>query len=167
MSYNFSVIEGEWLVNLNVAFLDFRELCGEKSLWQSFKNQKSESTVLLDFPLAFSWCTPFFQGMLFSWWNLQNKMATFRLFGKNWKKPILNVNFLNQNCIKLNFYWAHLNACSARIILDPRTFNRGHIWGLFWTFWKVSIIKKICCNSSSMPKKCPHFSSTGNQKTVE
>ena len=81
-------------------FFNNKELCGEKSLWQSFENQKSESTVLLHFPLAFSWCTPFFLGILFSWWNLQNKMATFRLFGKNWKKTILNVKFLNQNCIK-------------------------------------------------------------------
>ena len=81
-------------------FFNNKELCGEKSLWQSFENQKSESTVLLHFPLAFSWCTPFFLGILFSWWNLQNKMATFWLFGKNWKKPILNVKFLNQNCIK-------------------------------------------------------------------
>ena len=134
---------------------------------QSFENQKSESTVLLHFPLAFSWCTPFFLGMLFSWWNLQNKMATFQLFRKNWKKPILNVKFLNQNCTKLNFLWVHLNACSARIILDPRIFIRGPIGGLFLTFLKVSMIKKICCTSSSMPKKCPHFSDTGNQKTVE
>ena len=74
-------------------FFNNKELCGEKSLWQSFENQKSESTVLLHFPLAFSWCTPFFLGILFSWWNLQNKMATFRLFGKNWKKPNLNSKF--------------------------------------------------------------------------
>ena len=81
-------------------FFNNKELCGEKSLWQSFENQKSESTVLLHFPLAFSWCTPFFLGIVFSWWNLQNKMATFQLFRKNWKKPTLNVKFLNQNCIK-------------------------------------------------------------------
>ena len=35
-------------------------LCGEKSLWQSFKNEKSEMTVSKDFPLASSWCTSFF-----------------------------------------------------------------------------------------------------------
>ena len=35
-------------------------LCGEKSLWQSFKNKKIEMTVSKDFPLALSWCTPFF-----------------------------------------------------------------------------------------------------------
>ena len=81
-------------------FFNNKEHCGEKSLWQSFENQKSESTVLLHFPLAFSWCTPFFLGIVFSWWNLQNKMATFQLFRKNWKKPTLNVKFLNQNCIK-------------------------------------------------------------------
>ena len=38
-------------------FFNNKELCGEKSLWQSFENQKSESTVLLYFTLAFSWCT--------------------------------------------------------------------------------------------------------------
>ena len=81
-------------------FSNIKELCGEKSLWQSFENKKSESIVLLHFPLAFSWCTPFFLGIVFSWWNLQNKMATFQLFRKNWKKPTLNVKFLNQNCIK-------------------------------------------------------------------
>ena len=35
-------------------------LCDEKSLWQSFKNKKIEMTVSKDFPLALSWCTPFF-----------------------------------------------------------------------------------------------------------
>ena len=35
-------------------------LCGEKSLWQSFKNKKIEMTVSKDFPLALSWCSPFF-----------------------------------------------------------------------------------------------------------
>ena len=91
----------------------------------------------------------------------------FLTFSKTWKKLILNIKFLNQNCTKLNFLWAHLNACSARIILDPRIFIRGPIGGLFLTFLKVSMKKKICCTSSSMPKKCPHFSDTGNQKTVE
>ena len=52
-------------------------LCGEKSLWQSFKNKKSEMTVSKDFPLSLSWCTPFFLQTMFSWRNLQNKMDTF------------------------------------------------------------------------------------------
>ena len=35
-------------------------LCGEKSLWQSFKNKKIEMSVSKGFLLASSWCTPFF-----------------------------------------------------------------------------------------------------------
>ena len=33
-------------------------------------------TVSKDFPLASSWCTPFFLQTMFSWRNLQNKMDT-------------------------------------------------------------------------------------------
>ena len=36
-------------------------------------------TVLWDFPLASSWSTLFFLSTLFSWRNLQNKMASFRV----------------------------------------------------------------------------------------
>ena len=41
-------------------FSNIKELCCKKSLWQSFKIQKSEMIVSKDFPLASSWCTPFF-----------------------------------------------------------------------------------------------------------
>ena len=37
-------------------------------------------TVSKDFPLASSWCTPFFLQTMFSWRNLQNKMDTFCYF---------------------------------------------------------------------------------------
>ena len=80
-------------------FFNNKELCGEKSLWRSFKIQKSEMTVSKDFPLALSWCTPFFLSAQFSWRNLQNKMASFWRFWKNWKKP----NFAAKNlCDKVS-----------------------------------------------------------------
>ena len=44
----------------NQFFSNIKELCGEKSLWQSFKIQKSEMIVSKDFSLALSWCTQFF-----------------------------------------------------------------------------------------------------------
>ena len=36
-------------------FFNNKELCGEKSLWQSFKNQKSESTVFKPRQIPFIW----------------------------------------------------------------------------------------------------------------
>ena len=91
---------------------------------QNFENEKSETTILLDFPLAFSWCTPFFLGMLFSWRNLQNKMLTFSLFRKNEKTLTLKVEFLHVKCVKKKILSDHLHRLSERIILHPRTFIR-------------------------------------------
>ena len=88
------------IYNKNFIFcFNNKKLCGEKSLWRSFKIQKSEMTVSKDFPLALSWCTPFFLSAQFSWRNLQNKMASFWRFWKNWKKP----NFAAKNlCDKVS-----------------------------------------------------------------
>ena len=57
----------KWSQNLHVftvfaifRILDFIQICGEKSLWQSFGTLKYELTVSKDFPSASSWCSPFF-----------------------------------------------------------------------------------------------------------
>ena len=62
--------------------------------------------------------------MLFSRRNSQNKMTTFHIFWKTWKKPLLNGWFLPLDGVKIIFLRAHLHRLSERIILDPQTFIR-------------------------------------------
>ena len=63
--------------------LDSKELCREKSLWQSFKIKKSEMTVSKYFPVAPSWCTPFFfRGCFHGNWH-------FSTFWENQKKTVI------------------------------------------------------------------------------
>ena len=51
-------------------------------------------TVLKDFPLALSWCTPFFLQTLFSWRNLQNKTMQNGCYSQNDKIcPFCFANF--------------------------------------------------------------------------
>ena len=71
---------------------------GGKSLWQSFKNKKSEMTVSKDFPLASSWCTSFFLQTMFSGRNLENKMDTFYCIESSIHfASILFCKFLHEN----------------------------------------------------------------------
>ena len=60
----------------------------QKSLWQSFGNEKTEVAIFLLFPCCSSWCTPFFRSTHFSLRKTQNKMVCFEFFQKNenlWK----------------------------------------------------------------------------------
>ena len=55
-------------------------------------------TVSKDFPLASSWCTPFFLQTMFSWRNLQSKMDTFYHFESSIHfASILFCKFLHEN----------------------------------------------------------------------
>ena len=49
----------------------------QKSLWQSFENEKLEMAILFFFPCSLSWCTLFFLLIHFSWRKSQNKIACF------------------------------------------------------------------------------------------
>ena len=73
-------------------------LCGGKSLWQSFKNKKSEMTLSKDFSLASSCCSPFFLQTMFSGRNLENKMDTFYCIESSIHfASILFCKFLHEN----------------------------------------------------------------------
>ena len=61
--------------------LDSKELCREKSLWQSFKIKKSEMTVSKYFPVAPSWCTPFFFRRCFHGEMCEIKLTLFYFLG--------------------------------------------------------------------------------------
>ena len=56
------------------------ENVSQKSLWQSFENEKSETAIFFLFPRSSPWCTSFFRSTHFSWRKLRNKIAFFRLF---------------------------------------------------------------------------------------
>ena len=64
------------------------ENVSQKSLWQNFENEKSETAIFFIFPRCSSWCTPFFRSTHFSPRKTQNKMVCFEFFQKNenlWK----------------------------------------------------------------------------------
>ena len=79
--------------------LKIYENVSQKSLWQSFENEKSETAIFFVFPCSSQWCTPFFLSTHFSPRKSQNKIACFDFFEKSWKKAILFRNFLHEKCI--------------------------------------------------------------------
>ena len=114
-------------------------------MWQSFKNQKSELTVLLDFPLASSWCTPIFLYTLFSWRNLQNKMTTFQLFrqfSKKTKKSILNGEFPPLESAPIFLLEPIITACPRGSFWTPQLSSGTHD-GDFYQWFVLEELKKL------------------------
>ena len=104
----------------------------------------------------------FFWGYCFHGEICKTKWPLFDFLEKTEKRRFWTSNFSIKTASNKIFFELILMPVPRGSFWTPGFFIRGPIWGLFLMFSKVSIIKKIWCNSSSMPKKCPHFSDTGN-----
>ena len=126
----------KWSQNLHVftvfaifRILDLIQICGEKSLWQSFGTLKYELTVSKDYPSAFSWCSPFFSLDAVFMKNFVKQNEHFYNFpGKNEKKPLLRGKFLPLKSFPEFFSWAHHPLLSERNILHTKTLIRDPRW---------------------------------------
>ena len=99
------------------------ENVSQKTLWQSFENEKSETAIFFLFPRWSSWCTPFFLWMHFSPRKSRNKIACFHFFEKSRKRPKVRAETGVKNRKTLFFCRIHLRVPSEPVVLDPRTIS--------------------------------------------
>ena len=84
--------------------------------------------VILHFPMATSWYTPFFLEVLSSWRNFQNKIACFEIFKNNPK----NADFVRQNtpleCVLKISFGSYLVAFSVSYVVVYSDFSVGFVF---------------------------------------
>ena len=93
----------------------FSENVSQKSLWQSFENEKSGTAILFVFPRWSSWCTPFFLSTHFSLRKSRNKIAFFAFFEK--------IQKLMKSMCNFRYFWN---------TLYPFFFHRIGEWSIFF-----------------------------------
>ena len=97
-------------------------------MWQRYKNQQSEMTVLLYFLLATSCYTSFFLEVLSSWRNFQDKIACFEIFQKILKTPILWGKLHPLECVLKICFGFYLVAFFVGYVVVYSNFSVGFVF---------------------------------------